>query len=147
MKHRIKKRKLSRCTGHRLSMLKNLSISLINHEQIVTTLAKAKELRPYVERLITIAKKNSNKNNVLYARRVLLSRLYNNNLVVNKLLNVLVDRYCSRNGGYSRIIRLNPRRGDCASMAVIELVDRDIKAKGSSSKNADVVEKKKEIPS
>ncbi|MCV3769258.1 MAG: 50S ribosomal protein L17 [Wolbachia pipientis] len=126
MKHGIKRRKLSRRTEHRLSMLKNLSISLINHEQIVTTLSKAKELRPYVEKFITIAKNK----NTLYGRRLLLSRLHNNELAVNKLLTVLASRYQNRNGGYSRIIKLNIRRGDCASMAVIELVDRDTAAKG-----------------
>jgi len=126
MKHGIKKRKLSRHTEHRLSMLKNLSISLINHEQIITTLPKAKELRPYMEKFITIAKNK----NTLHGRRLLLSRLHNNRLVVDKLLNVLAGRYQDRKGGYSRIIKFNTRKGDCASMAVIELVDRDITAKG-----------------
>ncbi|MDR1139642.1 MAG: 50S ribosomal protein L17 [Rickettsiales bacterium] len=126
MKHGIKKRKLSRHTEHRLSMLKNLSISLINHEQIITTLPKAKELRPYVEKFITIAKNK----NTLHGRRLLLSRLHNNRLVADKLLNVLAGRYQDRKGGYSRIIKFNTRKGDCASMAVIELVDRDITAKG-----------------
>lgn len=92
MKHGIKKRKLSRCTGHRLSTLKNLSISLINHEQIVTTLPKAKELRPYVEKFITIAKNK----NTLHGRRLLLSRLHNSKLAVDKLLNVLASRYQDR---------------------------------------------------
>jgi large subunit ribosomal protein L17 len=128
MKHGIKKRKLSRCTGHRVSMLKNLSISLINHEQIVTTLAKAKELRPYVEKFITIAR---NKNN-LHGRRLLLSRLHNDKLVVDKLLTILADRYQDRTGGYSRIMKFSTRKGDCAPMAVIELVDRDISAKGKA---------------
>ncbi|CCF78497.1 50S ribosomal protein L17 [Wolbachia endosymbiont of Onchocerca ochengi] len=120
MKHRIKKRKLSRRTKHRLSMLKNLSISLINHEQIITTLPKAKELRPYVEKFITIAKNK----NTLYGRRLLLSRLHNNKLAVDKLL-ALASRYQDRKGGYSRIIKFNTRKGDCASMAVVELVDRE----------------------
>ncbi|WP_395462849.1 50S ribosomal protein L17 [Wolbachia endosymbiont of Cantharis cryptica] len=126
MKHGIKKRKLSRHTEHRLSMLKNLSISLINHEQIVTTLPKAKELRPYVEKFITIAKKKS----TLHGRRLLLSRLHNDKLAVDKLLNILASRYQDREGGYSRIMKFSTRKGDCASMAVIELVDRDITAKG-----------------
>ncbi len=120
MKHRIKKRKLSRRTKHRLSMLKNLSISLINHEQIITTLPKAKEFRPYVEKFITIAKNK----NTLYGRRLLLSRLHNNKLAVDKLL-ALASRYQDRKGGYSRIIKFNTRKGDCASMAVVELVDRE----------------------
>ena len=126
MKHGMKKCKLSRHTEHRLSMLKNLSISLINHEQIITTLPKAKELRPYMEKFITIAKNK----NTLHGRRLLLSRLHNNRLAVDKLLNVLAGRYQNRKGGYSRIIKFNTRKGDCASMAVIELVDRDITAKG-----------------
>ncbi|QOD38023.1 50S ribosomal protein L17 [Candidatus Wolbachia massiliensis] len=126
MKHRIKKRKLSRRTEHRLSMLKNLSISLINHEQIETTLPKAKELRPYVEKFITIAKNS----NTLHGRKLLLSRLHSNKLVVDKLLSVLASRYQDRKGGYSRIMKCGIRKGDCASMAVIELVDRDITAKG-----------------
>ncbi|MDF0607702.1 50S ribosomal protein L17 [Wolbachia endosymbiont of Onchocerca gibsoni] len=121
MKHRIKKRKLSRRTKHRLSMLKNLSISLINHEQIITTLPKAKELRPYVEKFITIAKNK----NTLYGRRLLLSRLHNNKLAVDKLLALAATRYQDRKGGYSRIIKFNTRKGDCASMAVVELVDRE----------------------
>ncbi|WCR58259.1 50S ribosomal protein L17 [Wolbachia endosymbiont of Ctenocephalides felis wCfeJ] len=132
MKHGIKKRKLSRCTEHRLSMLKNLSISLINHEQIITTLAKAKELRPYMEKFITIAKNK----NTLHGRRLLLSRLHNNKVAVDKLLNVLASRYQDRKGGYSRIIKFNTRKGDCALMAVIELVDRDTATKGKiGSKN------------
>ncbi|MGL9732428.1 MAG: 50S ribosomal protein L17 [Wolbachia sp.] len=126
MKHGMKKRKLSRQTKHRLSMLKNLSISLINHEQIITTLSKAKELRPYMEKFITIAKNK----NTLYGRRLLLSRLHNNRLVADKLLNVLANRYQNRKGGYSRIIKFNTRKGDYASMVVIELVDRDVTAKG-----------------
>ncbi|MDR2831821.1 MAG: 50S ribosomal protein L17 [Rickettsiales bacterium] len=132
MKHGIKKRKLSRYTEHRVSMLKNLSISLINHEQIITTLPKAKELRPYVEKFITTAKNK----NTLHGRRLLLSRLHNSKLAVDKLLNVLANRYQDREGGYSRIMKFSTRKGDCASMAVIELVDRDILAKGKAySKN------------
>ncbi|QKX02840.1 50S ribosomal protein L17 [Wolbachia endosymbiont of Litomosoides sigmodontis] len=126
MRHRIKKRKLSRRTEHRLSMLKNLSISLIDHEQIITTLPKAKELRPYVEKFITIAKNK----NTLHGRRLLLSRLHNNKLVVDKLLNVLASRYQDCRGGYSRILKFSTRKGDCASMAVIELINRDVAAKG-----------------
>ncbi|MGL9681791.1 MAG: 50S ribosomal protein L17 [Wolbachia sp.] len=126
MKHGMKRRKLSRHTEHRLSMLKNLSISLINHEQIITTLSKAKELRPYMEKFITIAKNR----NTLHGRRLLLSRLHNNRLASDKLLNVLADRYQNRKGGYSRIIKFKTRKGDCASMVVIELVDRDVTAKG-----------------
>ncbi|QKX02180.1 50S ribosomal protein L17 [Wolbachia endosymbiont of Dirofilaria (Dirofilaria) immitis] len=126
MKHRIKKRKLSRRTEHRLSMLKNLSISLIIHEQIITTLPKAKELRPYVEKFITFAKNK----NTLHGRRLLLSRLHNNKLAVDKLLAILASRYQGRKGGYSRVVRFNIRRGDCASMAVVELVDRSTVIKG-----------------
>lgn len=137
MKHGIKQRKLSRFSEHRISMLKNLSISLINHEQIVTTLPKAKELRSYVEKFITIAKNK----NTLHGRRLLLSRLHNSKLVADKLLNVLAERYKDRNGGYSRIIKFKTRKGDCASMAVIELVDRDVAAKGRAySKNKEIVQ-------
>lgn len=136
MKHGVKKRKLSRCSQHRLSMLRNLSISLIDHEQIVTTLPKAKELRPYVEKFITIAKNK----NTLHGRRLLLSRLHNGKYAVDKLLNVLAERYKSRNGGYSRIIKFETRKGDCATMAVIELVDRDVAAKGRAySKNKEII--------
>ncbi len=126
MKHRIKKSKLSRYAEHRLSMLKNLSISLLNHEQIVTTLPKAKALRMYVEKFVTVAKNK----NTLHGRRLLLSRLHNNKPIVDKLLSVIAPRYQNRNGGYSRIIKFKTRQGDCAQMAVIELVDRDIAAKG-----------------
>lgn len=137
MKHGIKQRKLSRFSEHRVSMLKNLSISLINHEQIVTTLPKAKELRSYVEKFITIAKNK----NTLHGRRLLLSRLHNSKLVADKLLNVLAERYKDRSGGYSRIIKFKTRKGDCASMAVIELVDRDVAAKGRAySKNKEIVQ-------
>ncbi len=133
MKHRIKKGKLSRYAEHRLSMLKNLSISLLNHEQIVTTLPKAKALRTYVEKFITVAKNK----NTLHGRRLLLSRLHNNKLIVDKLLSVIAPRYQDRNGGYSRIIKFKTRQGDCAQMAVIELVDRDIAAKGKLYKKLD----------
>ncbi|WCR54562.1 MAG: 50S ribosomal protein L17 [Wolbachia endosymbiont of Ctenocephalides orientis wCori] len=137
MKHGIKQRKLSRFSEHRISMLKNLSISLINHEQIVTTLPKAKELCSYVEKFITIAKNK----NTLHGRRLLLSRLHNSKLVADKLLSVLAERYKDRNGGYSRIIKFKTRKGDCASMAVIELVDRDVAAKGRAySKNKEIVQ-------
>jgi large subunit ribosomal protein L17 len=133
MKHRIKKVKLSRRAEHRLSMLKNLSISLLNHEQIVITLQKAKALRPYVEKFVTVAKNK----NTLHGRRLLLSRLHNNKFIVDKLLNVIAPRYQNRNGGYSRIIKFKTRKGDCAQMAVIELVDRDITAKGKLYKKQD----------
>ncbi|WP_333023240.1 50S ribosomal protein L17 [Wolbachia endosymbiont of Pentidionis agamae] len=126
MKHAVKKRRLSRGTAHRSSMLKNMSISLIIHEQIITTVVKAKELRPYVEKLITIAK---NKNS-LHGRRLLYSYLYNDRVAVDKLLSILSDRYRSRNGGYCRIIKSGFRKGDCAPIAVIELVDRNISTKG-----------------
>jgi large subunit ribosomal protein L17 len=125
MKHGIKQKKLNRGTEHRKALLANLAISLIEHEQITTTLAKAKALRPYVEKLITLGKKGD-----LNSRRIAISKLCNNDVIANKLFDVLGKRYEGRNGGYTRIIRFGFRTGDSAPKAVIEFVDRDIKAKG-----------------
>ena len=127
MRHALGHRKFCRSTSHRLAMLNNLAISLINHEQIITTLPKAKELRPYLERLVTMARNK----NTLHSRRILLSRLKNGN-AVDKLFAVFAGRYKDRNGGYLRIVKNGFRRGDCAPIAVIEFVDRDISAKGRS---------------
>lgn len=127
MRHRLKGRKLNRTSSHRKAMFKNQACALLQHEQITTTLPKAKELRPIVEKLITLGK-----NNTLNARRMLLSRLNNDNAVVSKLINNLSVRFKDRNGGYIRIIKAGFRFGDMAPMAVIELVDRDISAKGSA---------------
>ncbi|KJV69040.1 50S ribosomal protein L17 [Candidatus Neoehrlichia procyonis] len=126
MKHRVKHRKFCRTSSHRASMLRNLSISLLKCERIVTTLPKAKDLRPYVEKLISIAKNYKYKDNV-YGRRLLVSKLHNLE-IVNKLMDILAGRYKSRNGGYVRIIKYGFRKGDCAPIAVIELIDMDEKS-------------------
>ena len=116
MRHKSGGRKLQRTGAHRIAMFRNMSASLIKHEQITTTVAKAKELRPYVEKLITLAKKGGLSN-----RRLAHARLLDDAQLV-KLFDVLAARYADRNGGYTRITRTAPRRGDAAEMAVIELV-------------------------
>lgn len=121
MKHSVNQRKFSRTSKHRLSMLNSMSMSLINHEQVVTTLPKAKELRPYVEKIITIAKKKDN----LQGRRILYSRT-RDKVLVKKLFTVLSKRYENRNGGYCRIMKYGFRKGDNAPLAIIELIDRDV---------------------
>jgi large subunit ribosomal protein L17 len=125
MRHGIKGRKLNRTSTHRKSMFANMAVSLIQHEQIKTTLPKAKDLRPIVEKLVTMARKND-----LATRRRLIS-LIRDELAVNKLMTVINDRYVSRPGGYIRIMKAGFRHGDMAPMAVIEFVDRDEKARGS----------------
>ena len=126
MRHKVGHRKLQRSAGHRNSLLRNLAASLIKHEQILTTTPKAKELRPYVEKLITLAKKGGLSN-----RRLAHARLQDDTQLT-KLFEVLAERYKDRNGGYTRIIRLGRRQGDNAEMAVIELVDnpQEMAAKG-----------------
>jgi len=121
MRHKLSGRKLNRTSSHRKAMFMNMSNSLFAHEQIKTTLPKAKDLRSIVERYITMAKKDPSS---LHTRRTLLSRLNNNNEVVSKLVTTLADRYKKRAGGYTRIIKAGFRYGDSAPMAVIELVDR-----------------------
>ena len=116
MRHQIKHRKLNRTSSHRKSLLLNMANSLIINEQIKTTLPKAKELRPYVEKLITIAKKND-----LVSRRKLVAILRHNE-IAEKLLTNLAVRYNNRNGGYTRIIKIGPRKGDGAEEVIIELV-------------------------
>lgn len=128
MRHRMAGRKLNRTSQHRKSMFINLSNALIKHEQIKTTLPKAKDLRRVVERLITIAKKGD-----LHARRVLLSRMGNDRDMVTKLIDVIGPRYSDRSGGYTRVLKAGFRYGDMAPMAFIELVDRDVDAKGKDS--------------
>jgi len=118
MRHRLKSRKLNRTSSHRKALFQNLSQSLIEHELIKTTLPKAKELRGVVERLITLAKKDS-----LHHRRLTFDRLRDRRSVV-KLFNELGPRYANRNGGYVRILKCGNRKGDNAPMAYIELVDR-----------------------
>ena len=123
MRHGVSYRKFSRPTAHRVAMMSNLAISLIKSERIVTTVAKAKDLRSVVERLITIAKRYSQKDPVC-GRRLLISRIGDLG-VANKLLGVLAKRYQSRNGGYTRVMKNGYRKGDCAPVAIIELVDKD----------------------
>ena len=127
MKHRIKGKKLNRTSSHRKALLKNMSQALIKHEQIVTTLVKAKTLKPYFDKLITIGKKGN-----LSARRQAISKVGDLKLV-EKLFSILAKRYETRNGGYSRVLKAGFRYGDAAPMAVIELVDRDEEARGNDS--------------
>ena len=127
MRHGDAHRKLGRTTSHRTAMFANMAASLIKHEQIVTTLPKAKELRPFVEKLVTLAKKGD-----LHARRIAISRVRDVDQV-GKLFKTIGPRYQARNGGYIRVLKAGVRYGDAASMAVIELVDRDKAAKGQDS--------------
>ena len=127
MRHRMSGRKLNRTSQHRQMLFRNMSQALIKHEQIVTTLAKARELRPVVERLITLGKRGD-----LHARRQAFARL-RDDAMVTKLFSVLGERYAERQGGYTRIIKAGYRYGDSAAMAVIELVDRDEDARGQDS--------------
>ena len=127
MKHRIKGKKLNRTSSHRKALLKNMSQALIKHEQIVTTLVKAKTLKPYFDKLISIGKKGN-----LSARRQAISKVGDLKLV-EKLFSILAKRYETRNGGYSRVLKAGFRYGDTAPMAVIELVDRDEEARGKDS--------------
>ena len=127
MRHRVGGRKLQRTSSHRAALFRNMAAALIKHEQIKTTTAKAKELRPYVEKLITLAKHGGLSN-----RRLAQSRLMDDDQLV-KLFDVLGPRYADRNGGYCRIIKAGIRAGDAAPIAIIELVDRDLSAKGQDS--------------
>ncbi|WP_448580305.1 50S ribosomal protein L17 [Thermaurantiacus sp.] len=127
MRHKVAHRKLGRTTAHRTAMLRNMAASLIKHEQIVTTLAKARELRPYTERLVTLAKRGGLSN-----RRLAMSRLMDE-AQLKKLFDVLAPRYADRQGGYTRVLKAGFRASDQAAMAVIEFVDRDVSAKGQDS--------------
>lgn len=127
MRHRFTGRRLGRRTEHRKAMLANMACALIKHEQISTTLPKAKELRPYVEKLVTLGKRGS-----LHARRQALSALPDK-AAVDKLFDTLSDRYSERAGGYIRVLKAGFRHGDAAPMAVIEFIDRDPEAKGQDS--------------
>ncbi len=127
MRHGISQRKLSRKSGHRKALFRNMSAALVKHEQIMTTVPKAKELRPYVERLITLAKRGGLSN-----RRLAMSKL-GDETQLKKLFDVLAERYSDRDGGYTRVIKAGYRRGDASHMAVIELVDRDVEARGQDS--------------
>ena len=127
MRHRVGHRKLQRTSSHRTALFRNMAAALIKHEQITTTAAKAKELRPYVEKLITLAKKGGLSN-----RRLAHARLLDDAQLV-KLFDVIAPRYASRDGGYCRIIKAGIRMSDAASIAIIEFVDRDVSAKGQDS--------------
>jgi large subunit ribosomal protein L17 len=128
MRHANSGRKLGRDSAHRKAMFANLASSLIEHEQIVTTLPKAKDLRPIVEKLITLGKRGD-----LHARRQAISQMRNLD-AVRKLFDTIGPRYKSRNGGYTRVLKAGFRYGDGAAVAVIELVDRDVSAKGAADK-------------
>jgi len=127
MRHRVLKYKLNRTTSHRKALLNNMALALIKHEQINTTLIKAKNLRPFVEKIITLAKKGS-----LSSRKKAFSILKNKK-IIEKLFTNIAKRYEARKGGYTRILKNGFRYGDMAPLAVIELVDRDEKAKGLDS--------------
>ena len=127
MRHGVAGRKLGVTTSHRFAMFRNMAHALLKHEQITTTLPKAKELRPVAEKLITLGKRGG-----LHARRQAYAQL-RDDVIVAKLFTTLADRYKARQGGYTRVLKAGIRYGDAASMAVIELVDRDPAAKGLDS--------------
>src|SRR5271165_1362550 len=127
MRHGVAGRKLGVTSTHRLAMFRNMAVALIKHEQITTTLPKAKELRPVAEKLITLGKRGG-----LHAKRLAYAEL-RDDVIVAKLFGTLADRYKARAGGYTRVLKAGIRYGDAASMAVIELVDRDPSAKGLDS--------------
>ena len=127
MKHKIKGKKLNRTSSHRKALFKNMAQAIIKHEQIITTLPKAKTMKPFVDKLITLAKKGS-----LHARRQAFSKLRDDKMVT-KLFGTLASRYADRTGGYTRVLKAGFRYGDSAAMAVIELVDRDEDARGNDS--------------
>lgn len=128
MRHGIAHRKLNRTASHRKAMFANMAASLIEHEQIVTTLPKAKELKPFMDKLVTLAKKGD-----LHARRQAIAKI-RDKAAVQKLFEVFGERYKERNGGYTRVLKAGFRFGDNAPRAVIELVDRDESAKGAADR-------------
>ncbi len=132
MRHRVAHRKLGRVTPHRTALLRNLATGLFEHGRIRTTLAKAKELRPFAERLITLAKREEGR---LHARRLVLRDIHDPE-VVKKLFDTLGARYASRAGGYTRILKLGQRRGDGAEMAIVELLGSEFQPKGKEDKGA-----------
>ncbi len=140
MRHRVAHRKLSRTTEHRLSLLRNMAASLITHERIRTTVAKAKELRPFVEKLVTLGKRDS-----LHARRRALSIL-SSKTVVRRLFSDVSPRFSERPGGYTRILKLGPRQGDGAPMAFIEFVDYEFKGGAAPAPSTKAKSKKKDEP-
>ncbi|WP_338468129.1 50S ribosomal protein L17 [Novosphingobium sp. ZN18A2] len=127
MRHKMGQRKLQRTSSHRRALMRNMAAALIKHEQITTTLPKARELRPYVEKLITLAKHGGLSNRRLAHARLL------DDAQLAKLFDVLAERYADRNGGYTRVIKAGIRASDAAPIAVIEFVDRDTSAKGQDS--------------
>ncbi len=127
MRHKMGQRKLGRTSSHRRALMRNMAAALIKHEQITTTLPKARELRPYVEKLITLAKHGGLSNRRLAHARLL------DDAQLTKLFSTLADRYATREGGYTRVIKAGYRASDAAPMGVIELVDRDTSAKGLDS--------------
>ncbi|BCK76080.1 MAG: 50S ribosomal protein L17 [Acetobacter sp.] len=127
MRHGVAGRKLGVTSTHRAAMFRNMAVALIKHEQITTTLPKAKELRPVVEKLITLGKRGD-----LHARRQAYAQL-RDDAIVSKLFSAVADRYKARTGGYTRVLKAGVRYGDAADMAVIELIDRDVNAKGQDS--------------
>jgi len=133
MRHRVGFRKLGRTTPHRIALLRNLATALFERERIRTTLMKAKELRPYAERLITLAKRDDNR---LHARRLVLRDIQDPS-VVKKLFDSLGSRFASREGGYTRILRLGPRKGDGAEMAIVELLGSEYQPKKDGDKKKD----------
>lgn len=128
MRHRKSGRKLNRTSSHRKAMFANMAASLIEHEQIVTTLPKAKELRPIVEKLVTLGKRGD-----LHARRQVIAQIQDE-AQTRKLFAAIAPRYADRNGGYTRIMKAGFRHGDSAPMAVIEFVDRDVDARGAADR-------------
>ncbi len=134
MRHGVSGRKLGVTSSHRQAMFRNMAHALLKHEQITTTLPKAKELRPVAEKLITLGKRGD-----LHARRQAHAAL-RDDVIVTKLFTALADRYKTRAGGYTRVLKAGMRYGDMATMAVIELVDRDLAAKGLDSGPVNVVE-------
>ena len=127
MRHGVAGRKLGVTSTHRAAMFRNMAVALIKHEQITTTLPKAKELRPVAERLITLGKRGD-----LHARRQAYAQL-RDDIIVSKLFGAIAERYRARSGGYTRVLKAGVRYGDAADMAIIELVERDVAAKGQDS--------------
>ncbi len=134
MRHRVAGRKLQRTSSHRAALFRNMAAALVKHEQITTSVAKAKELRPYVEKLVTLAKKGGLSNRRLAHARMM------DETQLKKLFDVIAPRYAERNGGYTRVIKAGIRASDASPIAIIEFVDRDVSAKGQDSgpaQNAD----------
>ena len=134
MRHGMSGRKLNRTSTARKALFANLTVALLKHEQIKTTLPKAKDLRPVAEKLISLGKRGD-----LHARRQAIAYLRDEK-IVGKLFSVIAERYKTRNGGYTRVLKAGFRHGDCAPMAIIELVDRDVSAKGQDSGPVQIIE-------